>query len=201
MPGIPIIPGIRQEPTEKAMHSSLHPHPDCARHAAIHIEVEALRPRADRLTLLYKVAGNLRDVIMPPILQPERAEGLWRHTCFEAFVRPESGDEYLELNFAPSTQWAAYRFGRYRTAMSTAMEIDPPPIEVQSGPDCCTLKTSVELAGLPALSRTASWRVGLSAVIEDKNGSLSYWALAHPPGKPDFHHADSFSHELVVSPS
>ena len=41
-----------------------------------------------------------------------------------------------------------------------------------------------------------SWRLGLSAVIEDTNGHKSYWALAHPPGKPDFHHADCFAYEL-----
>ena len=27
-------------------------------------------------------------------------------------------------------------------------------------------------------------------------GGISYWALAHPPGKPDFHHADGFALEL-----
>jgi hypothetical protein len=36
----------------------------------------------------------------------------------------------------------------------------------------------------------------LSALIEDQNGGKSYWALAHPPGKPDFHHADSFALEF-----
>jgi hypothetical protein len=39
-------------------------------------------------------------------------------------------------------------------------------------------------------------------VIEETNGRLSYWALAHPPGKPDFHHSDCFALELpaVVRP-
>jgi hypothetical protein len=36
-------------------------------------------------------------------------------------------------------------------------------------------------------------RIGLSAVIEDVDGGLSYWALAHPSDKPDFHHPDSFA--------
>jgi hypothetical protein len=42
----------------------------------------------------------------------------------------------------------------------------------------------------------ASWRLGLSAVIEETSGRISYWALAHPPGKADFHHSDCFAHEL-----
>jgi hypothetical protein len=41
-------------------------------------------------------------------------------------------------------------------------------------------------------------RLGLSAVIEDDNGSLSYWALKHPSGKPDFHHPDAFALEIDV---
>jgi len=39
--------------------------------------------------------------------------------------------------------------------------------------------------------------LGLSAVIEETSGRKSYWALAHPPGKPDFHHTDSFALELA----
>jgi len=40
------------------------------------------------------------------------------------------------------------------------------------------------------------WRLSLSAVIEQADGRLSYWALAHPPGKPDFHRADCFTCEI-----
>jgi hypothetical protein len=38
--------------------------------------------------------------------------------------------------------------------------------------------------------------LGLSAVIEDESGALSYWALRHVPGKPDFHHPQAFAMEL-----
>jgi len=38
--------------------------------------------------------------------------------------------------------------------------------------------------------------VGLCAVIEDGPGALSYWALRHAPGKPDFHHRAAFALEL-----
>ena len=30
--------------------------------------------------------------------------------------------------------------------------------------------------------------IGLSAVVETTDGTLSYWALAHPRAQPDFHH-------------
>jgi hypothetical protein len=53
------------------------------------------------------------------------------------------------------------------------------------------LEAHVNLA--TALDGRGVWHVGLAAVVEETNGCLSYWALTHPPGKPDFHHRDSFA--------
>ena len=178
------------------MRHVLKPHPDSRCLAAAHVEVEIARPRADSLVLSYIVTGKMSDIRMPPATTAARSDELWRHTCFEAFVRASSGAEYYEFNFAPSTQWAAYRFSGYRSGMSVATEIGAPPIDVRSSPHSYTLQTSLELDRLSDLPRKALWRLGLSALIEDTGGHKSYWALAHPPGKPDFHHADSFAHEF-----
>jgi hypothetical protein len=139
----------------------------------------------------------MSDIRMPPVVAAARSHELWRHTCFEAFVRASSGGEYYEFNFAPSTQWAAYRFSSYRSGMVVADEIRAPRIEVQSAPDCYTLQVSLALDRLLGFPREASWRLGLSALIEDTSGLKSYWALAHPPGKPDFHHEACFAHEFL----
>ncbi len=40
---------------------------------------------------------------------------------------------------------------------------------------------------------SASLELALSAVIEQRDGGLSYWALRHAPGQPDFHHPDGFA--------
>jgi len=178
------------------MHQLLRLHPDSRCAAAAHIEVAAARPRADRLVLSYVVTGTMSDIRMPPVVPAARTDNLWRHTCFEAFVRAASGPSYYEFNFAPSTQWAAYRFDGYRSGMAAA-EISAPEMEVRSGPDSYTLQAALELDRLPDLSREAVWRLGLSALIEDTSGAMSYWALAHPPGKPDFHHTDCFALEFA----
>jgi hypothetical protein len=172
-------------------------HPDSRCFAATHVEVGVARPRADNLVLSYIVTGKMSEVRIPPVLTTARCDELWRHTCFEAFVGTSSGPEYYEFNFAPSTQWAAYWFNGYRSGMSVAGEIGAPPIEVRSRSDSFTLQTSLELDRLSGLPRKASWRLGLSALIEDTSGRKSYWALAHPPGKPDFHHANCFAHEFL----
>jgi hypothetical protein len=52
---------------------------------------------------------------------------------------------------------------------------------------------------LSALPRDVGWRLGLAAITEDTRGGKSYWALAHPSGKPDFHHFDCFAHELSAA--
>jgi hypothetical protein len=171
-------------------------HPDSPCFAVAKIEVGVARPSADSLVLSYILTGKMSNVRMPPAMAATRSDELWRHTCFEAFVRASSGAEYYEFNFAPSTQWAAYRFSSYRSGMRVAAEISAPPIEVRSSPDCYTLQASLELDRLSGLPRKALWRLGLATLIEDTSGRKSYWALAHPPGKPDFHHTDCFAHEF-----
>ena len=80
--------------------------------------------------------------------------------------------------------------------MRVADEISGIPIEPRSSPDGFTLQASLDLDRLPGMPHELSWRLGLSVVVEDTNGGMSYWALAHPPGKPDFHHPDGFTCEF-----
>lgn len=170
------------------MRLELKRHPDSYCAAVTRIAVDIARPHPDRLVLTYEVTGTIDDVRLPPVTAPARTDELWRHTCLEAFIRPEQDTAYCELNFAPSTQWAAYRFDRYRSGMQPATGIDQPRIETQIEPHRHTLRAEVALKPL-----SAAYHLGLAAVIEETNGNKSYWALAHPPGKPDFHHADGFA--------
>ena len=178
------------------MHQLLRPHPESRISAPEHVEVVVLWPQPEKLVLSYTVTGKVSDIIIPPVARATRADNLWQHTCFEAFVRGASANEYYEFNFSPSTQWAAYRFTDYRSGMCVATEVDTPPIDIRSNPRSFSLQAALTLDRLSALPRDASWRLALSAVIEEMNGNKSYWALVHPPGKPDFHHRDSFAYEL-----
>jgi hypothetical protein len=178
------------------MRQALRLHPDSLCYAVTHIEVDVARPHAGSLLLTYVVSGKIDDLRMPPVVTATRTDELWRHTCFEAFVGTSASAAYHEFNLAPSTQWAAYRFSGYRSGMHVATEIAAPRIDVQSSPACYTLQAALELDWLSDLPGDARWRLGLSAVIEETSGRRSYWALAHPPGKADFHHSDCFAHEL-----
>jgi hypothetical protein len=171
------------------MRRALRLHPDSRCLAATHVDVEIAQPRAGRLLLSYVVTGTIGDLRLPPHAEPARGDELWRHTCFEAFVRVSPGEGYYEFNFAPSSKWAVYRFDSYRTGMRVAAEIGAPRIEVQSAPGRYALQAALQLS-------VAAWRLGLAAVIEEMNGNKSYWALTHPPGNPDFHHSDCFALEF-----
>ncbi|MGE0594746.1 MAG: DOMON-like domain-containing protein [Hyphomonadaceae bacterium] len=166
------------------MRRALILHPDSRCTAVRDIAVEVTRSGAHGLVLHYAVRGAVDDIVWPAPSTPERADGLWKQTCFEAFVG--TGDVgYAEFNFAPSRLWAAYRFDNYRAGMSP-LEGVTPRIETSRDPGCFELRA--ELAALAP----GSLRLGLSAVIEEIGGAKSYWALAHTPGAPDFHHPDSF---------
>ncbi len=156
--------------------------------------MEVARPRANELVLSYVVTGNIGGLRLPKQTAATRTDELWRHTCFEAFLRPSPAEAYFEFNVAPSTQWAAYGFSGYRNGMRVAKEIGAPRIEVQSSSERFSLQASLDLERLVT---DAVCQLGLSAVIEETNGNISYWALAHPPGKADFHHSDCFALELT----
>lgn len=149
--------------------------------------VQSLEAQAARspggLILRYRLRGAMAELRLPEPAAGGRTDGLWAHTCFEAFLGFE-GDGYLEVHIAPSGQWAAYRFDGYRQGMAP-LEIDPPRIEVEAG--ASQLDVRVDLA----LPDAGLVRLGLTAVIEAADGGLSYWALAHPAGPPDFHRAET----------
>ncbi|WP_066796034.1 DOMON-like domain-containing protein [Sphingomonas soli] len=159
----------------------LIPHPAFPPRAIENIEVEAAIARG-RTVLRWRVAG---DPLMPAIAAPAvRTDGLWQTNCFELFVKPVAGEAYFEFNFAPSGAWAAYALDGYRSGLKQA-PLDPPVIErLADG-----VRVTVDMGGLPE----GTWQVGLSAVIEEADGTKSYWALAHGGEQPDFHAPASFA--------
>ncbi|HEX6998417.1 MAG TPA: DOMON-like domain-containing protein [Gammaproteobacteria bacterium] len=167
---------------------SRHPDTPCA--AIERVEVQLDRDEHGALRLRYRMIGDAaRVVAASPGGRPQRRDGLWRHTCCELFLRDAAGPGYRELDFAPSGDWAAYRFSDYRTG-GAPLDIAAPRIEVERSP--AALALTATLPGLPYEELRATPRIGIACVIETAT-ELSYWALAHAPGRPDFHHALAFA--------
>ena len=156
------------------------------------IKVSITRGQSGEITLRYCMVGALDALEIASPVTADRIDGLWKSTCFELFIGDFEDAHYLEYNFSPSGQWAAYRFSGYRAGMSE-LETHVPPISVEQFADELTLIATITL---PDAWRERDLRAGLSAVIATKSGNISYWAAAHPVGKPDFHHKDCFAVQL-----
>lgn len=149
------------------------------------------RREGGRLYLRFELQGALGDVLIPtPAAAPGRRDELWQHTCFEAFIAA-GRTGYHELNFSPSGEWACYRFTNYRAGRQDEyLAAAPVIVGTQPGADAFTLETELDV---PGLAEPAAVDVGLTAVIERRDGAKTFWALAHRGATPDFHLRDSFT--------
>ena len=171
-------------------------HPDAGGEFVWSIAAEAQLTSAATLSCRFVLRGDMERLRLPRGRAGHRADGLWKHTCFEAFVSAPGSNGYHEFNFSPALDWAAYRFQGYREGMSAATLVQAPGLQVHRDRDGLELAATVHLTGLSALASARELRLALAAVIEEQDGRLAYWALRHPAGNPDFHHPESFALEL-----
>ena len=145
------------------------------------------------LDVSYRLTGDLGRVRIPELGAADFADGLWQHTCFELFARREGDDAYRELNFSPSGAWAVYSFDSYREGMRRVDDALARRIAVRSHGEALELDATIDAR---RIDMTPPLRVALAAVVEEVDGTMSYWALEHAQGKPDFHHASAFALDL-----
>lgn len=146
------------------------------------------------LQVAYTLGGTLAGVRLPDAtLRPTRRDHLWEHTCFELFVAPADSAQYWEFNLSPSGDWNAYRFTGYRAGRQDERAFAELPCLVERAADRATLSASF-------VATSSQWAgpldIGVSAVMEDVEGDLTYWALAHAAAIPDFHRRGAFAIRL-----
>jgi hypothetical protein len=166
-----------------------HPDTPCAALAALGVKIVLNDEHG--WDVEFVAMGSPLDLRLPAPTGPVQTEGLWHTTCFELFFALD-GDAYVEMNLSPSCAWAAFHFDHYRTGMRP-IDMPAPAISIAVGHERLVMSASLAEDALP-WDRTG--RMGISAVIEERSGAVSYWALAHPPGRPDFHHHDCFALHL-----
>jgi hypothetical protein len=162
--------------------AALTPHPATPCRALRAIRVSVQRNGAT-LSVHYLLEGEIQNVRLPA----RAADELWKHTCCELFIAQPGASAYTEFNFSPSGEWAAYRFSAYREGR--APQPASPAIALERGAERLELTARVDVG-------REKLQMGVSAVIEEESGAISYWALRHAPGKPDFHHPHAFAMEL-----
>lgn len=145
------------------------------------------------LTLRWRIEPG--DVLsIPSFAGKGRADGLWRTTCFELFVQSEGGEGYSEFNFSPSERWAAYDFDGYRDGMREREMSRDPVCTWRGGSSFSLFDAAVSISAMPDLPA----RFALTAVLEESDGTKSFWAPAHGGQTPDFHDAACFTGRLAA---
>lgn len=155
------------------------------------VEAKIIGADANWLRLRWRIDGA-QALVVPPFGGKGRADGLWRTTCFELFLMPGEGPAYSEFNLSPSERWAAYDFSGYRESMAERPVEREPQGTIRQGSSMATFDAAIPLTALP----DPDCAMNLCAVIEEQGGVMSYWALAHPKGAPDFHDPACFTARL-----
>ena len=173
---------------------ALFPHPTSPL-TTFEVAAKLMLVGSNTLKLEFVVVGAVENILIPQPAMPERADGLWQHSCFEMFIGLKNG-AYVEFNFSPSGQWAHYRFDSYRAGMADAFDLPAPVINWESDAQMRLMLTAtIDVSGL---RDTMNWTFGLSSILETRSETKTYWALAHPDGAPDFHHSDCFALKLTA---
>jgi len=157
----------------------------------VNVEHSAAFSATATTNIWFGIGAPATRFVMPEVLEPIRAANLWESTCFEAFLRVPGADAYREWNFAPSSAWAAYDFSSHRDGR-TEPEVATPYIRVEDNMTWWALGATI------TMDAKSVFEVGLSAILEEKDGTKSYWALAHPEEseKADFHDPACFAAHL-----
>lgn len=182
------------KPIASPVSRSLVCHPQTPARAVRGIEVAVDGTATGMLALTFSLEGDLSGLRIPETRPSRRVDGLWRHTCFESFMMAGAGPGYREFNFAPSGEWSTCVFSGYRKRGELSIDRGPEITICRSG-DRLQLDALIRPELLPP---GRSLRLGIAAVVEDAAGVFSYWALRHPPGKPDFHHMAAFALQLEL---
>jgi len=202
---------------------SLEPHPAHPPTAIQRVACSVVWEGLGNFHLDFIVDEQRDALLLPDAMTPSRGERLWDRTCFELFAKTIGSDAYLEFNFSPSGQWAAYEFDSYRRRRGDLNTLRPkiftsdrdqylkaaefdflerglPPEQALAAAiasfDTSPAQPRYSLTATlddPGLITFEGLIIGLSAIIIEAHGTKSYWALRHPPGPPDFHHPDCFA--------
>lgn len=142
------------------------------------------------LKIGYFLRGDLSQIKLPSTENREkRRDNLWQTTCFEFFLAVFNSPEYWEFNLAPTGDWNIYRFTKYRRGIREESAFSSLACQVKAD-SLYQIEAQIDLK--PIIAGNTPLEIAVTAVIEDINHNLSYWAIIHPGTEADFHRRDSF---------
>jgi hypothetical protein len=161
-----------------------------------HIPDITIRGRIARthhlLAVHYSLTGDIGEIRFPePVHQPNRRVELWLATCFEFFLAIPGQPGYWEFNLSPCGDWNAFRMDAYRrVGFRQEDRVQDVRINSHQVDDCFILDAAIDLSRL--FEPEVALQVGITSVIQTRDGNETYWALAHPASQADFHWRENF---------
>jgi hypothetical protein len=158
---------------------------------------------ANQLTIAYYLTGATNHILFldQSPSQSDRADELWKSTCFEWFLKSSHSKKYWEFNVAPTGRWNFYELDDYRTNLQRSALIETPRFSAHQRPDAMNsyqFKVEANLKNLfeKGNELVKNGRFAVTSVIQWISGEVSYFSLKHPSNKPDFHSNDGFTISL-----
>jgi hypothetical protein len=121
---------------------------------------------------------------------PRRRDGLWQHSCLEWFVAAPEQERYWEFNLSPGGDWNVYQLEGYRRGLQPDPQYDALPFRTITSRHGIGVELSCPLPA--AVAQLQPLQLAVTAVLQHREGGLSYWALHHGGPEPDFHRRDGF---------
>ena len=149
------------------------------------------RPNAETIQVHYQVTGDLNSVVIPQRTNPPvRRDELWTTTCLEMFIGDKELSPYWEFNLSPNSDWNIYKLSDYRSNLKPDIEYQDLDSVINNTVDHFELKL---VCPLPRdLQKSQTIEVAICAVIQFKQGPITYWGLNHGGVEADFHRRDGF---------
>lgn len=150
------------------------------------------------LKVAYELIGDIDQLLLPdPLLSPGRVIGLWESTCFEMFIKNGTDEQYLEFNVSSEYNWNVFHFPNKKARLKEYQGISNLGVSAVTSEKNFCLSYWIPLDKLPShFWMDGNMNIGLTAVVESKQGTITHWALKHADTKPNFHHEDSFIFHL-----
>lgn len=121
-------------------------------------------------TFNYQVHGAIHEVagLDDALQSPQRADEIWKATCFEWFLKFPSleKNKYWEFNAAPDGRWNFYELQSYRMGLAPSPLLGPP------------LFLSMPTGTLKHSSYAFSFKVNTEALLTPLKASTSQGLLA-----------------------
>jgi len=145
-----------------------------------------------QIALHYSLTGKVDDVLLPSLsINPGRRDELWKATCFEFFLAIKDQPGYWEFNMSPSGDWNVYRMDSYRrVGFREETAISRLEFEFKTETDGLSLVVTADLIDI--VQTQDNLEMAITAIIQTKDGTETYWALGHPAPQADFHIRESF---------